>query len=139
MQLFTKNLALIIASERTNWIKTADGKYGLAVTHWRRAKWQWGWRVSLLLGTKRPFARVTTYSCPMVGTAASVKSMSCVAARPEGGEHNLRPCNLALLFASHWTDEHTNCQRYSEDDEAVAKLHADTLAQQAQIARANGR
>ena len=78
MHIRIARFSLLIMPERPMWTNAIDGQYGLAITDWYRAPWQWGLRISLLLGHKRPFARVTTYSCPMLGSADTVKTLDCV-------------------------------------------------------------
>jgi hypothetical protein len=76
------NLAILFCKEDHCWAEEIDGKYGLSITYWQRSKWQCGVRFSLLWCHIRPFVRVTTYSCPMFGTAGTVKSLNCVAQLP---------------------------------------------------------
>ena len=79
-------LAFWIHPERTFWAEYVDGKYGLAITYWQRnprSRWQWGVRFSLLWGHNRPFVRVTSYSCPSVGSAGVVKPLDCVLPPPK--------------------------------------------------------
>jgi hypothetical protein len=73
-----RRFSILVIPEHWCWAEKADGQYGLAITYWRRAKWQWGVRFSLLWGRSRPFVRVTTYSCPTAGTAGVVKTLKCV-------------------------------------------------------------
>lgn len=77
-----RRFTLLLVPEKHGWPEHIDGQYGMAVTYWQRAKWQWGVRFSLLINHRRPFARVTTYSCPMVGTAGEVKTLNCVIPKP---------------------------------------------------------
>jgi hypothetical protein len=83
IEVTIRRFTLLVVPEAYRWAEYADGQYGMAVTYWRRSKWQWGVRFSLLWGHSRPFARVTTYSCPTVGTAGVVKPLDCV--RPHAG------------------------------------------------------
>ena len=73
-----RRFTILVIPEHWCWAEKADGQYGLAITYWRRAKWQWGVRFSLLWGRSRPFVRVTSYSCPSAGTAGVVKTLECV-------------------------------------------------------------
>ena len=76
--VFAGRVFLLACVERPFWATVTVGKYGLAVTYWRRAKWQYGVRLSLLLGFRRPHLRITTYSCPSVGLAWLVRVLDCV-------------------------------------------------------------
>lgn len=82
IKITIRRFTLIVTPEQWRWPEYCDGQYGMAITYWQRAKWQWGVRFSLLCGHRRPFARVTTYSCPMVGTAGEVKTLDCVIPKP---------------------------------------------------------
>ena len=82
IQFTIRRSTLMVIPEQWRWAKDIDGQYGMAITYWQRSKWQWGVRFSLLWGRSRPFARVTTYSCPMVGTAGEVKTLDCVIPKP---------------------------------------------------------
>ena len=82
IELTIRRFTLMVIPEQWRWAEYCDDQYGLAITYWQRANWQWGVRFSLLCGHRRPFARVTTYSCPMVGTAGEVKTLDCVIPRP---------------------------------------------------------
>ena len=73
------NFTFVIAHEQTSrWPEFVGDSYGIAITYWRRSRWQYGLRFSLLLGNGRPFVRVTTYSCPSAGQADVVKPLNCV-------------------------------------------------------------
>jgi hypothetical protein len=82
VEITIRRFTLIVTPEQWRWPEYCDGQYGMAITYWQRANWQWGVRFSLLCGHRRPFARVTTYSCPMVGTAGEVKTLDCVIPKP---------------------------------------------------------
>ena len=82
IEITIRRFTLLFINEEYRWAQYCDGQYGLAITYWQRSKWQWGVRFSLLWGNRRPFARVTTYSCPMVGTAGEVKILDCVIPKP---------------------------------------------------------
>jgi hypothetical protein len=69
---------ILVIPEGFAWPEYVNGQYGLAITYWKRARWQWGLRCSLLWGRSRPFVRVTTYSCPSAGTAGAVSPLKCV-------------------------------------------------------------
>lgn len=71
-------LAFLISKEGCGWPTFVDEKWGFAVTYWKRTKWCYGIRFSLLLGAKRPFMRITSYSCPSIGTEGIVKPLDCV-------------------------------------------------------------
>jgi hypothetical protein len=73
-----RRFTILVIPEEWCWAEYANGQYGLAITYWRRAKWQYGVRCSLLWGRNRPFVRVTTYSCPTAGTAGTVSPLKCV-------------------------------------------------------------
>ena len=83
IELTIRRFTLMVIPEQYLWAQYCDGQYGLAITYWQRSKWQCGVRFSLLWGHSRPFARVTTYSCPMVGTAGEVKTLDCVIPKPQ--------------------------------------------------------
>jgi hypothetical protein len=82
IELTIRRFTLMVIPEQWRWAEYCDGQYGLAITYWHRpcnaAKWHWGVRFSLLLGHRRPFLRVTTYSCPLVGSAGTVQTLDCV-------------------------------------------------------------
>lgn len=80
-----RRFTILVIPEGFSWSEYVNGQYGLAITYWERARWQWGVRCSLLWGRSRPFVRVTTYSCPTAGTAGVVKTLECVL--PHGNSH----------------------------------------------------
>ena len=75
-------LALLIGKEGYRWAEEIDGKYGIAITFWKRQPWHYGVRISILFGHKRPFVRATTYSCPSIGSEGLVRPLDCVVQRP---------------------------------------------------------
>jgi hypothetical protein len=83
IEITIRRFTLMVIPEQWRWAQYCDGQYGMAITYWQRSKWQWGVRFSLLWNHNRPFARVTTYSCPMVGTAGVVKPLDCVIPKPQ--------------------------------------------------------
>jgi hypothetical protein len=72
---------LFLGKETYSWATEINGKYGVAITFWKRPysgkRFHYGMRISLLLGHKRPFTRLTTYSCPSIGSEG-VKPLDCV-------------------------------------------------------------
>ena len=76
--LIIGRFAFLLSREFCGWPRSVESKYGLAISYWKKSEWRYGLRFSLLLGNRRPFARVTTYSCPSIGSECVVKPLSCV-------------------------------------------------------------